>query len=69
MTDVVFEFNEVYGFYIEIKLNHIPRKGEEIYLSDELLENKVEGNFEVLKVTHTIVASSSNYVNILLTKI
>ena len=70
MIDVVFEFKEVYGFYIGAKLNHIPRKGEDVYLSDELLDNKIDGDFEVLKVTNMIIDSSNkNYVNILLIKI
>ena len=70
MINVVFEFKEVYGFFIEQKLNYVPRKGEIVYLSDELLQNNIEGSLEVIKVEHIIVGDlDKNYITILLTKI
>ena len=70
MIDVIFEFKELYGFFVETKLKSIPRKGERVCLSDSLLQNQIEGDFVVLKVNHIVFdIPEKSYVDILLMKL
>ena len=67
MIKVVFEIDGRYNEWLEIKLNHIPTKGDDVYLEDEVMLPDGE-NFEVFNVCYIIGSNGIDRVDIKLKK-
>ena len=67
MIDVVFEIEGRYNEWFELRLNHIPRKGDEVYFEDDVMFNDNE-SYEVFNVCYVIDLSGITKVDITLKK-